>query len=232
MGVKALSKKIYALLLSLMLCVAASGCNSEETPPAGDQSSSAPAGILAQVRLGMAPEQIQKIQESQNMKLGENVTIYYDSDTVLWSENNDTDLYKEVSALIPEESQYYYIEPSVITYYFTEAADEMKKLSLNSYSEEVRCLIDKDKADEYFGAKSDALKEKHGAPEGIEPFMTGTPDMDMTLSKSLEIDCPSYKVAFNMTLEYDTVDGVSDYYGKYMSVTITEKAVKDPIAVT
>ena len=34
-----------------------------------------------------------------------------------------------------------------------------------------------------------------------------------------------------MTLTYDTVDGVEGYYGTMFEITLTEKAVKDSVAI-
>ena len=121
-------KRILSVLLSLMTCVMLlAGCGSEEAV-----EDSAYSGILTKIKLGMPLTKIVSMQP-------DGVELYWDDDTTIWSINPDTDLNAEVSALVPEEDQYYYSDDSIITYNFkTKKGDD--EIYLKGYSEEVHCL--------------------------------------------------------------------------------------------
>jgi len=219
-------KKYIFSLISLIICITASSCSKEGDAPT--DLTDVP-GILTQVRLGMSPEQILKLQENQNLRRNENVILYYDSDTVLWCVSTDTEL-MELNGLIDADNMFYHVDDSIITYYFSESSADKSKLSLSSFSQEVYCLIDYDTANKYFSDKVKQLELKHGG--SAVTTLIGTKDIDSVLTQKAEISCNSYTVDVEMSHEYDTVDGVSDYYGKYFIITITEKVVKDPVSVT
>ena len=216
-------KKVLSIFLSVLMCVALfTACGSkDDTAEAGSSTYS---GILTKVKLGMPLTKIISLQP-------DGIDLYYQDDTTVWSINPDTDL-MEIAALIPEDNAFYYADDSIITYYFkTVKGDE--EIYLNSYSEEVHCLIDRTSAENYFNTKSEQLVKKHCINDGSSATasMTGTEGVDMTLVYTQNISTSSYTVDFSMTLTYDTVDGVEGYYGTMFEITLTEKAVKDSVAI-
>ena len=208
-------KKILSVILAAvlaMLCLSA--CKKEEAVP-----ESAYAGILTKVKLGMPLTKIISLQP-------DGVDLYYETDTRIWSINNDTEL-REITALIPEESAYYYVDDSIITYNFKTVNGD-PEIYLNGYVQEVGCLIDRDTAKQYFADKTAELEKKYGEPLGT---MTGTEEIDMVLTYKESFDCPSFTVVFSMQQTYDTVDSVEGYYGTFYSIEVTEKVVKDETAI-
>lgn len=211
-------KKIIAVALASVLsvlCLVA--CGKEEMVSNEEYS-----GILTKVKLGMPLTKIVSLQP-------DGVDLYYETDTTIWSINNDTEI-KEISNLIPEESAYYYTDDSIITYYFVTKNGDTE-IYLHGYTSEIGCLIDRETAKNYFIEKTDQLEKRYKAvPVGT---ITGTEGIDMELIYKEVYDCPSYTVTFIMKQTYDTVDGVEDYYGTFFSIDITEKIVKieEPISI-
>lgn len=207
---------ILALIMTLT-CFTACGGDDEaeaaETP--------AYSGILTKIKLGMP------LTKVVSLNAGNNVELYYETDTCIWSVNPDTDL-MEIRNLLTEGEQFYYVDDSVITYNFkTVKGDE--EIYLNNYLSEVHCLLDRATAEKYFETKTAELKAKHG----VEPIgrMTGTENVDMEVNYIQRFDCPSYTLTFTMTEKYDTVNGVDGYYGSYFSIDVKEKEVKTEVEI-
>lgn len=210
-------KKIITLILTLAMAVAcftACGKKEEAAPE------TAYAGILTKVKLGMPLTKIVSLQP-------DGVELYYEDDVTIWSVNTDTEL-MEIRNLIPAEDAYFYADDSIITYNFrTVKGDE--EIYLDGYMSEITCLLDRETATKYFETKTAELAKKHGAePVGA---MTGTENMDMTLTYTQKYDCPSYNIVLTMVETYDTVNGVDGYYGTYFAIEIIEKAVKTEVAI-
>lgn len=209
-------KKLITLILALAMAVACfTACGKEEAVP-----ETAYAGILTKVKLGMPLTKIVSLQP-------DGVELYYEDDVTIWSVNTDTEL-MEIRNLIPAEDAYFYADDSIITYNFrTVKGDE--EIYLDGYMSEVTCLLDRETATKYFETKTAELAKKHGAePVGA---MTGTENMDMTLTYTQKYDCPSYNIVLTMVETYDTVNGVDGYYGTYFAIEIIEKAVKTEVAI-
>ena len=185
-------KRILAVLLSVMTCVMLlAGCGGEEAAETPAYS-----GILTKIKLDMPLTKIVSMQP-------DGVELYWDDDTTIWSINPDTDLNAEVSALVPEEDQYYYSDDSIITYNFkTKKGDD--EIYLKGYSE--------------------------GSVAG--GTMVGTEDIDMELVYSQKISASSYDLVFSMTLTYDTVNDVAGYYATEFKIELTEKDVKGEVAIS
>lgn len=209
-------KKILSLILSVIIvsvCFAACGSGEESV------SESSYSGILTKVKLGMPLKKIITLQP-------DNVNLYYETDTTIWSVNPDTEL-MEIRNLIPEENaQHYYVEDSIITYNFrTQKGDD--EIYLNDYVSEVQCCLDRETAKKYFDSKTAELTAKHS----VEPIgtKTGTEDIDMELTYAQKFDYPSYSLIFTMKEKYDTVDGVDGYYGSFFSIEVKEKEIKTEV---
>ena len=208
-------KKILSVILAAVLAVLClSACNKEEAPVSEEPYS----GILTKVKLGMS---LTKIVSAQPV----GVDLYYETDTTVWSINNDTEI-REITKLIPEDSEYYYVDDSIITYNFKTVNGD-PEIYLNGYTQEVGCLMDRDTAEKYFAQKTIELGKKYGEPIGT---MVGVEDIDMEITYKSTYDCPSFTVVLSMKETYDTVDSVEGYYGTFFSIDVTEKAVNDETA--
>lgn len=210
-------KRIFAVIVTMALALTCfAGCKKDEA----DADDSAYSGILTKIKLGMPVTEVLKRQP-------DNVTVNYESDTVLWSVNPDTDL-MEIRDLIPAESAFYYVDDSIITYTF-DAPKGGADMTLTGYMSEVHGLIDRETAESYFDTKGKALQAKHKAePTEVK---TGTEDMDNEISLIKRYSCTSYDVTFTLTEKYDTVDGVEGYYGSFLSIEVKAKA-KEEIPVS
>ena len=103
-------KKFLTALLAMALavtCFAACGGGDEDVPA----DASGYNGILTKIKLGMPLTKIVTINQTYNVNLN------YETDTVIWSQNPDTEL-MEIRDLIPTDSAYYYVDDSLITYTF------------------------------------------------------------------------------------------------------------------
>lgn len=212
-------KKFLTAFLAVALavtCFTACGGGDDEAPA----EASGYNGILTKVKLGMPLKKIISINQSQNVNLN------YETDTVIWSQNPDTEL-MEIRDLIPTESAYYYLDDSLITYVFeTRKGDE--EIYLTSYMAEAYGLLDRKIAEEYYEKKTEELKAKHKA----EPAKSikGTEDIDLEVDRISRYSCASYDLTFTMREQYDTVDGVEGYYGSYFCIEVKEKANKEEVA--
>ena len=211
-------KKFLSLMLAvIMAAVCFTACNKEDGE--GD-SKGAYNGILTKVKLGMPLSKIVSLQP-------DNVNLYYESDTTIWSVNTDTEL-MEIADLIPEDSQYYYVDDSIITYNFrTKKGDD--EIYLNGYISEVQCRLERDVARKYFDDKTAEFTAKYK----VEPVgaQTGTEDIDMELTYTQRFDYPSYALIFTMKQTYDTIEGVDGYYGSFFSIEVKEKEVKIEVPI-
>lgn len=178
-------------------------------------------GVLTKIRLGMPQNKVIALNNQEEM--------YYESDTKLWCVNPDTDI-MEVKALIPEDSQHFYCDDSLITYEFeyNEGEDEYY---LDSYMEEVVCLIDKNVAKEYYDRKLLELSSKYGATE-YNTTQTGTDGVDMNLVYETVMSLSSFSVTTSMTYTYDTVDGKDDYYCTHLSIAVQELENKEAVEIS
>lgn len=198
-------------------CFAA--CNKEE---GGDTAEvSGYSGILTKVKLGMPLTKIITLNQADGVDLN------YETDTVIWSQNPDTEL-MEIRELIPTESAYYYIDDSLITYTFeTRKGDD--EIYLTSYMAEAYGLLDRKTAKEYYEKKTAELAQKHGV-EAVQS-VKGTEDIDLEIDNISRFSCATYDLTFIMREKYDTVDGVDGYYGSYFSIEVKEKENKEEVAV-
>lgn len=176
-------------------------------------------GILTKVKLGMPLTKIVTINQTYNVNLN------YETDTVIWSQNPDTEL-MEIRDLIPAESAYYYVDDSLITYIF-ETRKGDPEMYLTSYMSEAYCLLDRKTAEEYYEKKTEELKAKHNA----EPVKSikGTEDIDLEVDRISRYSCASYDLTFTVREKYDTVDGVDGYYGSYVCIEVKEKINKEEV---
>lgn len=212
-------KKFLTVFLAMALAVTClAACKKEED--AGSEDSAAYSGILTKVKLGMPLTKIISINQQYNVNLN------YETDTVIWSQNPDTEL-MEIRELIPAESAYYYVDDSLITYAFETRKGE-EDIYLTSYMSEAYGLIDRKTAEEYYEKKTEELKAKHKA----EPAKSikGTEDIDLEVDRISRYSCASYDLTFTMREKYDTVDGVEGYYGSYFCIEVKEKANKEEVA--
>lgn len=203
-----------ALMLTCLTCFSA--CNKDEA--AVDDSGYN--GILTKIKLGMP---VSKVLANQP----ETLKLNYESDTVLWGVNPDTDL-MEIRDLIPAESAYYYIDDSIITYSF-ETQKGNSEMTLSGYMSEVHGILDRTMAEDYFKSKGEALKAKHGVD--FAEVQTGTEDVDLEINYIKRYSCSSYDVIFTLTETFDTVDGVEGYYGSAFSIEVKSKP-KTEVAVS
>ena len=215
-------KKFLSVILAAAMCVCFTACG--KSADAAATESTAYAGILTKVKLGMPLEKIVSLQP-------DGVDLYYEDDKTVWGTNADTDL-MEIKSLIPENDAFYYADDSIITYYFD--GDNKDDMCLNGYSEEVHCLIDRETAEKYFETKTAELSKKHGVTEENPALgsIVGTEGMDMNLIYKEDFSASSYTVNFSMTLTYDTVNSVEGYYGTEFIITVTEKPESEKESVT
>lgn len=212
-------KKFLTALLAMVLavtCFAACGGGDDEA----NAEESGYNGILTKIKLGMPLTKIVTINQTYN------VDLHYETDTVIWSQNPDTEL-MEIRDLIPAESAYYYVDDSLITYTF-ETRKGDTEIYLTSYMSEAYCLLDRKTAEEYYDTKTAELAKKHGV-EAIQSIK-GTEDIDLEVDRISRYNCASYDLTFTVREKYDTVDGVDGYYGSYVCIEVKEKANKEEIA--
>ncbi|MDE7289175.1 MAG: hypothetical protein K2N71_06705 [Oscillospiraceae bacterium] len=213
-------KKFLTALLAMALavtCFTACGGGDDDGAPA---DASGYNGILTKIKLGMPLTKIVTINQTYNVDLN------YETDTVIWSQNPDTEL-MEIRDLIPAESAYYYVDDSLITYTFqTRKGDP--EIYLTSYMSEAYCLLDRKTAMDYYEKKTEELAKKHGV-EAIKSTK-GTKDIDLEIDNISRYSCSSYDLTFIMREKYDTVDGVDGYYGSYFCIEVKEKANKEEVA--
>lgn len=211
-------KKFLTAFLAMALavtCLTACGGGDDDAPAEATGYS----GILTKVKLGMPLTKIITINQSYN------VDLKYETDTVIWSQNPDTEL-MEIRELIPAESAYYYLDDSLITYTFeTRKGDD--EIYLTSYMAEAYGLLDRKIAEDYYEKKTEELQKKHNA----EPAKSvkGTEDIDLEVDRISRYSCASYDLTFIMREKYDTVDGVDGYYGSYFCIEVKEKANKEEV---
>lgn len=211
-------KKFLTALLAMALavtCFTACGGGDDEAPA----EASGYNGILTKVKLGMPLKKIISLQP-------DGVNLNYETDTVIWSQNPDTEL-MEIRDLIPAESAYYYVDDSLITYTFETRKGDTDNIYLTSYMSEAYCLLDRKIAKEYYDKKTDELAKKHGV-EAIKS-VKGTEDIDLEIDNISRYSCASYDLTFIMREKYDTVDGVDGYYGSYFCIEVKEKANKEEV---
>lgn len=211
-------KKILSVILAVVMTgVCFTACNKEEAVV----SESSYSGILTKVKLGMPLSKIVSLQP-------DNVNLYYESDTTIWSVNTDTEL-MEIVNLIPEDkAQHFYVEDSIITYNFrTQKGDD--EIYLKDYVSEVQCRLERETAENYFNAKTAELAAKHN----VEPIgsQTGTEGIDLDVTYMQKFDYPSYTFIFTMKETYDTIEGVDGYYGSFFSMEVKEKEVKTEVPI-
>lgn len=211
-------KKFLTAFLAMALaatCLTACGGGDDDAPA----ETTGYNGILTQIKLGMPLTKI----ISTNQKY--NVDLNYETDTVIWSQNPDTEL-MEIRDLIPAESAYYYVDDSLITYVF-ETRKGDTEIYLTSYMSEAYCLLDRKTAEEYYEKKTAELQAKHNA----EPVKSikGTEDIDLEVDRISRFSCASYDLTFTMREKYDTVDGVDGYYGSYVCIEVKEKINKEEV---
>lgn len=211
-------KKFLTAFLAMALAVTCfTACGGGDDEAAADESGYN--GILTKVKLGMPLTKIITINQSYNVNLN------YETDTVIWSQNPDTEL-MEIRDLIPTESAYYYVDDSLITYSFeTRKGDD--EIYLTSYMAEAYGLLDRKIAEDYYEKKTEELQKKHNA----EPAKSvkGTEDIDLEVDRISRYSCASYDLTFIMREKYDTVDGVEGYYGSYFCIEVKEKANKEEV---
>ena len=212
-------KKFLTALLAMALavtCFAACSGGDEDAPA----DASGYSGILTKIKLGMPLTKIVTINQTYNVNLN------YETDTVIWSQNPDTEL-MEIRDLIPTDSAYYYVDDSLITYTF-ETRKGDPEIYLTSYMSEAYCLLDRKTAVDYYEKKTEELAKKHGV-EAIKSTK-GTKDIDLEIDNISRYNCSSYDLTFIMREKYDTVDGVDGYYGSYFCIEVKEKANKEEVA--
>lgn len=212
-------KKFLTAFLAMVLSVTCfTACGGGEDTPAEE---SAYTGILTKVKLGMPLTKIITLNQEKGVDLN------YETDTVIWSQNPDTEL-MEIRELIPTESAYYYVDDSLITYTFeTRKGDD--EIYLTSYMAEAYGLLDRKTAEEYYEKKTAELQTKHGVEAAKS--IKGTEDIDLEVDYISRFSCASYDLTFTMREKYDTVDGVDGYYGSYFSIEVKEKENKEEVAV-
>ena len=211
-------KKLLAVILAAVMSAAVFGGCSKEEAPAEDTYN----GVLTKVRLGMPMNKIIQLNSGHDM--------YYESDTVIWCVNPDTDL-MEIRSLIPAEDLFYYAEDSLITYDF-KYSEKDEEHYLQSYMEEVHCKIDRETAEQYYKDKAARLKAKYTpADDSVSSTITGTEGVDLNLYYTTTMTLSSFKITFIMELTFDTVDTIEDYYATCYSIEIEELANKTPVEV-
>lgn len=212
-------KNFLTVILAMALAVTCfAACSNDEG--AASDSETAYNGILTKVKLGMPLTKIITLNQSVGVDLN------YETDTVIWSQNPDTEL-MEIRDIIPTGSAYYYVDDSLITYTF-ETRKGDSEIYLTSYMSEAYGLLDRKTAESYYETKTAELAQKHGV-EAVKS-VKGTEDIDLEVSYISRYSCASYDLTFTMTEKYDTVDGIDGYYGSYFSIEVKEKANKEEVA--
>lgn len=202
-----MKKALSVITAAVMLMAGLTACSKEE------EVEDTYSGVLTKVRLGMPMNKI--------VALNSGTEMYYETDTEIWCVSTDTDL-MEIRTLIPEDSQFFYTDDSLITYDFKyDEADQENYLT--GYIEEIPCLIDRDTAMTYYNDKKAALMKKYGCSEETSASsITGTEGVDLNLDYVTGMTLSSFEIIFTMQLTYDIVDGVEDYYGTYYSIELKE----------
>ncbi len=204
------------LLAVLMTAFSLAGCGKDKDAAEEEGGYS---GVLSKIKLGMPQKKVLSINNQKEM--------YYESDTVLWCINPDTDL-MELRQVIPADQGFSYCDDSVITYEFKHN-DKDNEDYLTSYTEEVTCLIDRDVAQKYYDDKVNELRRKYNSD--FTTTQTGTEGVDVSLVQHTELPLSSFVVYIDMTLTYDTVEGVDAYYGTHYSITVKELANKAAVPI-
>lgn len=209
-------KKLTAVLLAVLMSVLAlAGCSKKEEVTLEEYT-----GVLSRVRLGMPINKVFALMDSSE--------AYFESDTEIWYVNNDTDL-MEIKSMIPEDSQFFYTDDSLITFNFRTEGTANDRY-LESYLEELPCKVSRETAMSYYEAKKESLVAKFSPdPTAVSTTMTGSEGVDMNLDYSTVMTLSSFEVTFNMELTYDTVDGIEDYYGTFFSIEVKELKNKTAI---
>ena len=204
------------LLAAVMTAVSLTGCGKKEEEEAEDTGYS---GVLSKIKLGMPQKKVITVNNQKEM--------YYESDTILWCINPDTDI-MEVRDIIPADQGYCFCDDSVITYEF-KFNEKDNENYLTSYTEEVSCLIDRETAQKYYDDKVDQLRKKYHSD--YSTTQTGTEGIDLNLLLHTELPLSSFAVYIDMTLTYDTVEGVDAYWCKHLSITVKELANKTAVPI-
>ena len=218
-------KKILTAALIAVLTFALAACGSKKSNIDLEDDYD---GILTKVRLGMPLSQVAGMQ-----RVG--VTLYYETDRIVWSNDPDIEL-MQLKSLLPAsgdaDQMLYYVDDTtaIITYYF-KAVPGREELLLKGFSEEVSCLLNRETGNAYFRAMSELLMKRHNPEAELRPYMIGVEGVDKIIVTSVVIDCPSYDVTFSMTETYDEVNGIADYYVTHFKIALMEKEIKDPVAV-
>ncbi len=206
---------ILAVILALFTTTA---CSSE---PDAILPTEEYTGILTKVKLGMPKAKVLSLQDVASQ-------LYYEDDTTIWTVNPDTDI-MQLRQIIPTDNQHYYADDSIITYFFKTVSGD-SEIYLEAYSQETKCLLDKTLATQFFNEKIAALEAQHFNDETKKAAKSvlGTEDIDYNVVHSAIISAPSYELEFNMTLSYEDVLGVEDYYATKFEIIITEKDKIEP----
>lgn len=213
-------KRLLGVILTVVIALMAfSSCGKEDSSVVATEYT----GILSKVKLGMSLSKIQMLQETT-------AKLYWEDELTLWNVNSDTELYNEVLALIPTDNQHFFADDSLITYNFKTVPGETEKY-LKGYSQEVHCLLDRATAEKYFADKTALLASEHCKDEAAVSTGTilGTEDIDLDLVYKEVVSAPSYDLIFSMTLTYDDVLEVEDYYASKFEIEIVEKETVVPI---
>ena len=203
-------------LAAVMAAFTLAGCGKKEETEAADTGYS---GVLAKIKLGMPQKKVLSVNNQKEM--------YYESDTVLWCINPDTDI-MEVRDIIPADQGFYFCDDSVITYEFKHDEKDNENY-LTAYTEEVSCLIDRETAQKYYDDKVKELMKKYHAD--FTTTQTGTEGIDLNLIQKTELQLSSFAVYLEMTLTYDTVNDVDAYYCKHLSIMVKELANKAAVPI-
>lgn len=202
-------RRITALFLAA-LATAAILCSCKKETAAPEDTYT---GVLTKVRLGMPMKKV--------VSLNPDTELYYDSDNEIWCVNPDTDI-MGVKDYIPSDNNFYGADDSLITYTF-KYNEKDEENYLTAYLQEVRCLIDRENAEKYYEDKKLSLAKKYGAKsDAVSSTTTGTEGVDQKIDCVTVYTLSSFKVTFKMQLSYETVDGITGYYGSYYSIEVRE----------
>lgn len=202
-----MKKVISIFIATLLCCLMFTSCSVKQPETEATEYS----GILTKVRLGMDMNKIISLQK-------DGIDLYYETDSEIWSINNDTEII-EIRNLIPQDDAYYYADDSIITYYFDYNSKD-DDYYLNGYQQELTCVLDRKTAEKYFEEKSAQLAAKYRTePTGK---LTGTENIDQDLTYVKHFSCNTFTVDLTMVLTYDTVNDVDDYYATFFSIRVDE----------